>query len=571
MRGSTGSGRRGATWRTLACLLASLALVGGCGGGGDAEQDRGGNGADTGTTQPEQPGPAPAPAPVPLGGLKPDCLAPGCAALAPDRYAGAGVGIWKVVNDTAAPVAVPLSVDGLSGQDVTLVFTNTTLSPQPMSPVPLTPGRREPAIFRSLRQVANDSSVRHAPDLIREFNRVQGPALLRTSKPAPPRRSLRALALPPAPGTTRTWSVHVNSMETREATLVRTAERDGVTVNLWLEDGEAGPDKMSDAILDGVLARFFTDPGAIYRRATALAGAPWGTHPFADLIGPGGPIDIVLVNFDHDQEPYGLMGYFWSYNNFQKGPSTPDSNESLSLYLDTETFYRSANGIGLNTQYSTLAHEFMHMVNFYQRGVLLDNTFDTWMEELSALMLEDVLADGLTPGYSPIRDGRFPDYLNQGAYNCSLLAWDDDSSSACFSYSIAGTFGGYLLRQYGIGFFRQLLRDNSSTDSIERLDSTIRRAGGPGMAEAVRRSALSAALLPAIAPGGFGLPERLEEGITLVPIDGTHYRADRVLPPSVPAELVPLGSFPVVRQAVRGTYAETVTVPPYTTLSVVIN
>ena len=567
MRGKIGSGRRGATWRTLACMLTALAMLSACGGGAD-ETAPAVSSAPPGDTAPAAPVEN-VPVVLPLGGLKADCVGLDCAATGPGTYAGSGVGIWKVVNDTAAPVAVPLSIQGLSGQDVTLVFTNITMSPQPMHPLPLASRRAGQTPYRSLMEAGTAPTIRPVPAAIREFNRVDGPALLKTQRLAPPRRAMRAA--PAAVGDRRTWHVHVETMETRETTLQRSATRDGVTVNLWVEDGEAAPDRMSDAMLDGILARFFTDPDAVYGRATALVGQPWGTHEYSDLIAPGGPLDIVLVNFDHDDQPYGLMGYFWSYNNFRVSPDTPESNQSLSLYLDTETFYRAMSGVGVTTQYNTLSHEFMHMVNFYQRGVLLDNTFDTWMEEMSALMLEDVLADGLTPTYNPIRDGRFPDYLNQGGYNCNLIAWDDDALSACFGYSVAGSFGAFLLRQYGLDFYRNLLRSNTSTDSIALLDAAIRNAGGPGMAEAVRRAALNAALLPAVGtPAGFGLPQRIEHGVTLVAVNGPEYLADRMLPATVPAQLAPLGSFPAVRRAVSGTYAETVTVPAGTTLSVVV-
>ncbi|WP_169749769.1 M30 family zinc metallopeptidase [Comamonas thiooxydans] len=473
-------------------------------------------------------------------------------------------------NSSNKAVAVPLSIRGLSGQDVTLVFTNTTLTSQPMTPITLTPSVPRSSVLRSMQQTRTSQGIRPVPSEISEFNRVGAPALLRKSSFAPSRRALQR-AIPPSIGASRQWYVHVEAMETRQATLVRSATRDGMTVNIWLEDGEAGDNKISAAVLDGIMSRFFTNSNAVYHRATAMVGQPWGAHEFDDLIQTEQPLDIVLVNFDRDQQPYGLMGYFWSYNNFKVTPSTPESNESLSVYLDTETIYRTPGDIGLNTQYNTLAHEFMHMVNFYQRGVLLDNTFETWLEETSALMLEDVLSDILTPGYSPIRDGRFPDYLNQSGFNCNLIDWDFDPSSNCFGYSIGGSFGAYLLRHYGIGFYQNLLRGNNSVDGFVILDKAIRDAGGPGTVEAIRRAALNAALLPASgSPAGFGMPPRTENGITLYAIDGPAYILDRVLPTSVPAELVPLGSFPVVRPAVYGTYTETVSVPPGTTLSIVV-
>lgn len=137
MRGKIGSGRRGATWRTLACMLTSVAMLSACGGGAD-ETAPAVSPAPPGDTAPAAPVEN-VPVVLPLGGLKADCVGLDCAATGPGTYAGSGVGIWKVVNDTAAPVAVPLSIQGLSGQAVTLVFTNTRCRRSPCIRFPWRP------------------------------------------------------------------------------------------------------------------------------------------------------------------------------------------------------------------------------------------------------------------------------------------------------------------------------------------------------------------------------------------------------------------------------------------------
>ncbi|WP_204277729.1 M30 family zinc metallopeptidase, partial [Enterobacter hormaechei] len=73
--------------------------------------------------------------------------------------------------------------------------------------------------------------------------------------------------------------------------------------------------------------------------------------------------------------------------------SQPLSNQSLSLYVDSETIYLGGND-GLNTVISTLGHEFTHMANFYQRGVLHGSQYmyGTWLEEMTAMTMEDVLS-----------------------------------------------------------------------------------------------------------------------------------------------------------------------------------
>ncbi|WP_187360141.1 M30 family zinc metallopeptidase [Chitinolyticbacter meiyuanensis] len=438
-----------------------------------------------------------------------------------------------------------------------------------MPPITLSLLQRSPRRAQLARDDAAQP-VNQIPAQIREFNR--NPPLDRTTPQIS--RNVSSAEKPSAAivGNNQIWYVHVDQMETRTATLRRKlTAADGRIINFWVENGEFAGDRLTETQLDTIASRFSTGSNAIYGMVTGLAGEPWGAHSLNDLIGPNQELDIVLVNFDHDNQPYGLMGYFWSYNNFKRSTSTPQSNESLSLYLDTETIYRTAGDTGLKTQLNTLAHELTHMINFYQRGVVLDNTFDTFLEETSALMMEDIVGLRIDPDYHPIRDGRFPDWLNQAGYNCNVTTWDDDSGSACFSYSVNGSFGGYLLRYYGVEFYRRLLRDDSSSNSVTLLDNAIRGVGGLGLADAVRRWGTSIALLPALGtPATFGYPERIDSGYTLPGINGPDYLADRVLPSSVPSMLQGYAHFPVVRTPAGNSYNETISVPPGTTLSVIV-
>ncbi len=74
-----------------------------------------------------------------------------------------------------------------------------------------------------------------------------------------------------------------------------------------------------------------------------------------------------------------------------------------------------------------------------------------------------------------------------------------------------------------------------------------------------------------MSPPGYGYPGRPDVGFTLPVIDPSQYKGTRRFPTAVPATLQPYGTFPVVRQAVRGTFNETVKLPPGMTLTVVAN
>ncbi len=73
----------------------------------------------------------------------------------------------------------------------------------------------------------------------------------------------------------------------------------------------------------------------------AVGGPVWGSHTYSNLIGgTDRPIDIVILNFDSNGQPFGEVGYFYSRNAIKQVPIiNPYSNESVSLYLDAETLY----------------------------------------------------------------------------------------------------------------------------------------------------------------------------------------------------------------------------------------
>jgi hypothetical protein len=132
--------------------------------------------------------------------------------------------------------------------------------------------------------------------------------------------------------------------------------------------------------------------------------------------------------------------------------------------------------------YSTLAHEFQHMIHFYQRAVLRDAmaTGDTWINEMASQVVEDLLADKMgvigprgvdgadgTDGTAGNTAGRLPLF---NAYNdLSLSDWNNDLAS----YSITYAFGAWLARNYGGAKLLNRLMQCASTGpaSIEDIVS----------------------------------------------------------------------------------------------------
>ncbi|MCA3773646.1 MAG: hemagglutinin, partial [Cutibacterium sp.] len=188
------SNKKGAL--ALAVLVAALA---GCGGGDGTETPQGQatpqspNSPVTGT--PESPT-TPA---KPTSLVAPSCL--NCGAVDSSTYAGTGVGVWQATNATSAAADVPVSIDGLTGQDVTLVFTNESGVAQPMPAISLT-ASRFPSVAAS--QLRWQDPATDAKQRIGEFNR-NGWAALAGSQGTGPRYSMSSGPSKSVVNDTRDW------------------------------------------------------------------------------------------------------------------------------------------------------------------------------------------------------------------------------------------------------------------------------------------------------------------------------------------------------------------------------
>ncbi|ACC72957.1 hemagglutinin [Paraburkholderia phymatum] len=570
---------------SIAASVAALTLVAtlaACGGGG------GGNSTAVSNTAKGTPASSDVPIVAADGKLHAACQR--CSATDDSTYAGSGAGIWQAINPNASALDVPVSIKGLSGQNVTLVFTNESAGTQTMSPITLS-ANMSTSVMRAQSQAAATSSTTGSESAtlaaIRDFN-YQGWTQLATNQQATAtaRYSTNGAATSAfysagtwQVGDTRTFYYADNSPRT--TTLEQTATTsDGTTVNLWVESGEIGASKISPQIIHSLITQY-AQAGGIYDMLVRVGGKLYGPNSQSSLIdGTHQPIDLVVMNFDHNGLPYGLLGYFWALNNFKTGAGQlAYSNQSISLYLDSETLYLGGT-YGMNQMLTTMAHESMHMQNFYRRSVQMgaQYAFEPWLEEMTAMMMEDWASSGIVPGYNAIRDARFITYMTyggHGSYNCGLTTWTPYGTD-CESYAVNGSFGGFMNRQFGLSFFQSLLTNKNRTASLDILNEVIGNArAGATVPSTLRGFAAAASGLVPLSSNvaGFTFPARSESGFTLPAIDpaSLYNGATRALPASVPATLAALGTFPVVRSHVSGTYSETVRVPVGTTLSVVVD
>ncbi|WP_277185339.1 hemagglutinin [Caballeronia sp. BR00000012568055] len=513
-----------------------------------------------------------------------------CGAADDSTYSGSGTGLWQALNETDQSSVVNVTLGNVAGKHVSLVFTNEGAS-QSMSSIAANQDMTSSVSKSAVSSSKTLSSV-NAPPLsfdstrlqtIHEFNRTgwtsftnASPDANSTSAAQLPASTSKAAAQSNVVGST-TRMFWIGEDSNRQMTLEGTQQTsDGTTINLWVETAEYGSAKVSAGIVQQLL-KTYAGAGGVYDLVTSIGGPFWGATNHTGVIAANNqPIDIVVANLTPDGKAFGELGYFYALNNFvnQGSGPTAHSNQDLSIYVDSETLYLGGT-LGCQVIKSVMAHESQHMQSFYRRAMLLgaDYVFDTWLEEMMAMMMEDWLSTSLDASYAPIRDDRvvsFLSYAGHGGYSCSLTTWTP-VASACDSYAMNGSFGGFLNRQLGLAFYKSMLTDKSSTNSLTALNNVIAqyRAGSSVAQEFRYFTATTDGQVPANANvARYSFASRTDNGLTLVPIDPSAFTRD--LPSSSPGTLASLSSFPAARSNVPATYSESVTVPAHSTLTVII-
>ncbi len=465
------------------------------------------------------------------------CSGAGCGAASPSRYGGAGVGVWRYRNTGAAAATIRLDLAGLhGGQEVALVFTNggqASIAP-PSFGVATTPLAAPPpaasasTAARAALQVPG-AAVR-APEeswheLMLERNRLLAEELARdlaSRRSATPRNALAIPSAPPAPqpappvGTSRSWNELFSGpaiayAATVQATCTLPGGRNAV---FWVDPDStnAGDVTASDlASYQGVLC----GPSGGFARVTNLLGDVWGpaaaSAPYLIHDAPG--LQDVNVVFLGVPPGTGWGGYFYGINDYLRS-SNAGSNEALALFVN------APNSRGNRNYYqSLLLHELTHMVNFYQRTIARVAHHDTWLEETSAMMTEDLVSPAvIAGGYSPIPSQRIYPYAESGG-DVSLVGW---SALSISHYAMGGALGAFLDRRYGVALYQGLIDCPAGVGSSWIcVDGLLRSFGGNGFEDELARFGASTfSGLPATGlPSGFGYPASSTGGLTLAACD----------------------------------------------------
>ncbi len=326
------------------------------------------------------------------------------------------------------------------------------------------------------------------PDGVTQFNNdpsLRPPLLLPAPGEAPPPQSPQYnMGSVTVGSTTRNWTdSNYNTVATTLRAYATTYA--GNKVYVWIQNGSTmlgSQDVMEKFngcnVINGGSCTFGEYANSIYKMVRDIAGAEWGSHLYSNLLAST-ETDVHIVYYDitPDGQPWGILGYYWSANNYMKS-SFAASNEALVFFMDAPTYKSGPPGVEkLN---GTLAHEFQHMIHFYQRTIKRGVNSPTWMNEMASMTVEDLVATvvgGAGSGPAFGNGSRLARYVQNP--NCNLTIWNSGSgTTACTgwqdSYATSYSFGGFMARQYP-GFIHHLL--TSTQNNMAAVQDAIVLAG----------------------------------------------------------------------------------------------
>ena len=285
--------------------------------------------------------------------------------------------------------------------------------------------------------------------------------------PAPPVGNVSATAVsafvPPALNSTRSFWVETYHGSGKFKQIQATLLAIGTHSNIWV----ANTTSISKIQAQNLAAKF----DVIYPAETNILGYEYGGGPGGNGGMDGDPRIQILAHDILDASGNNpASGYFWSKDFYTDAYAQSRwgerSNEAEIFYVDAGTLRFYPDFI-----YSTLVHEFQHMINFNVKYVEHGKISQTWYDEMLAMMAEDIIAPlaGVGPTNSDHVINDMIPYFISTYYKAGVTEWlTGTQDETDFSYESQFAFGAYLLRNYGGAELLQkiLANDTTGTDSI---------------------------------------------------------------------------------------------------------
>ena len=260
----------------------------------------------------------------------------------------------------------------------------------------------------------------------------------------------------------------------------RTATLQAIRDNcyVWVVSGDGSnltiSENQSDQLAD-TFNNLYSKIRNVFGNESDLISRISGTTEILDDISnvsdTGEMVNIVVYDIGGDYkegQTSGVVGYFWPKDYYSKNSdmTNVDSDSAAVLRLTNEgKYFYVDSGFLTNYEsmvYSTLAHEFQHMINYGEKTVASKMTYSTWFTEMLSMVCEDMVQQylGIKDEDSPI--GRLATFA-QTYYGSGLTEWLD-GDNVVMSYAGAYAFGAYLARNYGGTDLIKQIATNAAVD-----------------------------------------------------------------------------------------------------------
>ncbi len=191
----------------------------------------------------------------------------------------------------------------------------------------------------------------------------------------------------------------------------------------------------------------------IYPKTTSVFGSEW--NPGID----NDPKLTILITRLKDN----AGGYFNTFDEYLKS-KVPTSNEREMIYLNSAA-------IGDTLLPSYLAHEFQHLISFYQKNKLRNIEDDIWLNEARS-ELAITIAGYDAQYFGSHLESRVKKFLNQPMD--PLAEWKNEIGD----YAAANLFMQYLVGRFGNRFMTEMMA--SSKVGIESVNVALAAVGESG-------------------------------------------------------------------------------------------
>ena len=416
-----------------------------------------------------------------------------------------------------------VNLSGLQNEDVYFIFTN----PSPVDDAPVAPL----VSYSEMTGIEDESRVQQSSQLYKtavlpssggviDAQLWKGPDGLSPETGSSFRGSGVSYSyIPPVEvvGTTKVTFRGASSIDPAESMNIPATCRgkvdsvDGRTLVIFVADdcwfdSDVKENRVDQEMVDALIDEFLNaDTGnGIWVWMRDIFGEPWGVPFFSNLIESGAEDYITILLYDiavdgnkDDYNSGGIVGYFSSGNNYLES-YYQDSNERLMFAMDAVRYADKDGALWDKTDFwpqsvfSTLAHEFQHMIHYYQKQIVFDvSSSDTWLNEMCSMVAEDLLADKIgvagprgvdppTEGSASVPDNCSSSRISTYNYwnNDSLTIWGGGGDDILRSYASTYAFGAYIARNYGgAALFRDIVQ-NGWTDELAVTEAIAEQGYG---------------------------------------------------------------------------------------------